>query len=210
MCVYTAHASWFSLVMTVCLHSSCSIEGRLHVQGVVCLYLSVSIHNTHTHTHTHTPHTPHTHTHHTPQTHTYIHSTLMTQTGAGILLSSVTATLVCVCVCVCVYLTHIVCVRVCVFKYVCCVCVRVCISTQVWYTYNSNTGHLPRHIYCVCARVFVFTACAFTHVCGVHTTATQDIYAVNAIRFHKPYGTFSTAGSDGTFNFWDKVMKPKS
>ena len=42
------------------------------------------------------------------------------------------------------------------------------------------------------------------------STATQDIYAVNAIRFHKPYGTFSTAGSDGTFNFLDKVMNPTS
>lgn len=29
-------------------------------------------------------------------------------------------------------------------------------------------------------------------------------YAVNAISFHPIYGTFSTAGSDGTFNFWDK------
>ena len=30
-----------------------------------------------------------------------------------------------------------------------------------------------------------------------------DIYAVNSIAFHK-LGTFATAGSDGTFNFWDK------
>jgi mRNA export factor len=29
-------------------------------------------------------------------------------------------------------------------------------------------------------------------------------YAVNAISFHPIYGTFSTAGSDGRFNFWDK------
>ncbi|KAL2012889.1 hypothetical protein VTN00DRAFT_414 [Thermoascus crustaceus] len=30
------------------------------------------------------------------------------------------------------------------------------------------------------------------------------VYAVNAISFHPVYGTFSTAGSDGTFHFWDK------
>ncbi|RFU32726.1 hypothetical protein B7463_g3593, partial [Scytalidium lignicola] len=31
------------------------------------------------------------------------------------------------------------------------------------------------------------------------------IYTVNAISFHPVYGTFSTAGSDGTFHFWDGV-----
>lgn len=49
----------------------------------------------------------------------------------------------------------------------------------------------------------------------------SDIFSVNAISFHPypialsrlallltPYrfGTFATAGSDGTFNFWDKVI----
>lgn len=29
-------------------------------------------------------------------------------------------------------------------------------------------------------------------------------HTVNAISFHPIHGTFSTAGSDGTFNFWDK------
>jgi mRNA export factor len=37
---------------------------------------------------------------------------------------------------------------------------------------------------------------------------TQDIYAVNAIVFHR-LGTFATAGSDGTFNFWDKDAKTR-
>uniref|UniRef100_A0A7S0F2S4 Anaphase-promoting complex subunit 4 WD40 domain-containing protein n=1 Tax=Hanusia phi TaxID=3032 RepID=A0A7S0F2S4_9CRYP len=37
----------------------------------------------------------------------------------------------------------------------------------------------------------------------------QDIYAVNAIVFHKMHGTFCTAGSDGTFNFWDKDAKQR-
>lgn len=31
-----------------------------------------------------------------------------------------------------------------------------------------------------------------------------DVYSVNSIAFHPQYGTFSTAGSDGTFSFWDK------
>lgn len=32
----------------------------------------------------------------------------------------------------------------------------------------------------------------------------KDVFAVNAIDFHPQYGTFATAGSDGTFTFWDK------
>jgi mRNA export factor len=34
-----------------------------------------------------------------------------------------------------------------------------------------------------------------------------NVYAVNAISFHPQHGTFSTAGSDGTFHFWDKDAK---
>jgi len=34
------------------------------------------------------------------------------------------------------------------------------------------------------------------------------VYAVNDISFH-PYGTFSTAGADGTINFWDKESKTR-
>mmetsp|Transcript_16791 Transcript_16791/g.23359 ORF Transcript_16791/g.23359 Transcript_16791/m.23359 type:complete len:329 (-) Transcript_16791:43-1029(-) len=37
----------------------------------------------------------------------------------------------------------------------------------------------------------------------------NEIYAVNAISFHPQWGTFSTAGSDGTFNFWDKDSKQR-
>ncbi|CEQ41585.1 SPOSA6832_03312 [Sporobolomyces salmonicolor] len=36
----------------------------------------------------------------------------------------------------------------------------------------------------------------------------STVYAVNDISFH-PYGTFSTAGSDGTINFWDKESKTR-
>lgn len=35
------------------------------------------------------------------------------------------------------------------------------------------------------------------------------LYTVNAILFHPIYGTFSTAGSDGTFCFWDKDAKQR-
>jgi len=34
-----------------------------------------------------------------------------------------------------------------------------------------------------------------------------NVYSVNAISFHPEHGTFSTAGSDGTFHFWDGVAK---
>ncbi|RGB44146.1 WD40-repeat-containing domain protein [Rhizophagus diaphanus] len=37
----------------------------------------------------------------------------------------------------------------------------------------------------------------------------NHVHAVNAISFHPTYGTFSTAGSDGTFNFWDKDSKQR-
>lgn len=36
---------------------------------------------------------------------------------------------------------------------------------------------------------------------------TTSVYAVNDISFHPVHGTFSTAGSDGTFHFWDKDAK---
>ena len=35
----------------------------------------------------------------------------------------------------------------------------------------------------------------------------SNVYSVNAISFHPIHGTFSTAGSDGTFHFWDKDAK---
>ncbi|KAF2399157.1 WD40 repeat-like protein [Trichodelitschia bisporula] len=41
-------------------------------------------------------------------------------------------------------------------------------------------------------------------------TSNRDIakvYSVNDISFHPIHGTFSTAGSDGTFHFWDKDAK---
>ncbi|TPX32638.1 hypothetical protein SmJEL517_g04315 [Synchytrium microbalum] len=42
-----------------------------------------------------------------------------------------------------------------------------------------------------------------------HRGNNNDVYAVNEISFHPVHGTFSTAGSDGTFNFWDKDSKQR-
>jgi len=36
----------------------------------------------------------------------------------------------------------------------------------------------------------------------------SNLYAINDIAFH-PFSTFATAGSDGTFNFWDKDSKQR-
>ncbi|KAJ3184036.1 hypothetical protein HDU85_001887 [Gaertneriomyces sp. JEL0708] len=37
----------------------------------------------------------------------------------------------------------------------------------------------------------------------------KDVYSVNAISFHPIHGTFATAGSDGTYHFWDKDSKQR-
>lgn len=42
-----------------------------------------------------------------------------------------------------------------------------------------------------------------------HRDTTNNVFSVNSIAFHPIYGTFSTAGSDGTFNFWDKDSKQR-
>jgi mRNA export factor len=37
----------------------------------------------------------------------------------------------------------------------------------------------------------------------------NDVYSVNSIVFHEQQGTFATAGSDGTYVFWDKDAKSR-
>ncbi|KAF3989400.1 hypothetical protein FT663_02764 [Candidozyma haemuli var. vulneris] len=46
---------------------------------------------------------------------------------------------------------------------------------------------------------------------SARTVPNQEVhvYPVNAISFHPIYGTFSTAGSDGTFCFWDKDARQR-
>lgn len=38
---------------------------------------------------------------------------------------------------------------------------------------------------------------------------TAEIYAVNSISFHNRYGTFATAGADGSYAFWDKDKRQR-
>ncbi|KAK5949036.1 RNA export factor gle2 [Knufia fluminis] len=51
----------------------------------------------------------------------------------------------------------------------------------------------------------------FSFKCHRDTPATNkdvsNVYSVNAISYHPEHGTFSTAGSDGTFHFWDGAAK---
>lgn len=45
---------------------------------------------------------------------------------------------------------------------------------------------------------------------GTGSRAKTNVYAVNDVQFHPTYSeTFSTAGSDGTFVFWDRKAKSK-
>ncbi|GAB7364870.1 hypothetical protein MBLNU230_g5661t1 [Neophaeotheca triangularis] len=51
----------------------------------------------------------------------------------------------------------------------------------------------------------------FSFKCHRETPANDrnvsNVYSLNDISFHPEHGTFSTAGSDGTFHFWDKDAK---
>ncbi|KAI8609222.1 WD40-repeat-containing domain protein [Chytriomyces sp. MP71] len=42
-----------------------------------------------------------------------------------------------------------------------------------------------------------------------HRDEKNNVHSVNAISFHPTYGTFSTAGGDGTYSFWDKDSKQR-
>ncbi|KAI0394123.1 Poly(A)+ RNA export protein [Xylariaceae sp. FL0594] len=53
---------------------------------------------------------------------------------------------------------------------------------------------------------FSFKCHRETPTSGTGTSVTQ-VHTVNDISFHPQHGTFSTAGSDGTFHFWDKDAK---
>lgn len=47
----------------------------------------------------------------------------------------------------------------------------------------------------------------FTFKC--HRQDNTEVFPVNSIAFHPTYHTFATAGSDGTYNFWDKDSKQR-
>ncbi|EDO18047.1 hypothetical protein Kpol_1045p33 [Vanderwaltozyma polyspora DSM 70294] len=42
---------------------------------------------------------------------------------------------------------------------------------------------------------------------SVGSSSQASVYAVNSISFHPGYGTFVSAGSDGSFHFWDKNQR---
>ncbi|CCE65212.1 hypothetical protein TPHA_0K00780 [Tetrapisispora phaffii CBS 4417] len=42
---------------------------------------------------------------------------------------------------------------------------------------------------------------------SIGASSQTDVFSVNSISFHPIYGTFVSAGSDGTFHFWDKNKK---
>lgn len=49
----------------------------------------------------------------------------------------------------------------------------------------------------------------FAFRCHRDTNPTNDVYSVNSIVFHQPYGTFATCGSDGHYLFWDKDSRQR-
>ena len=90
-------------------------------------------------------------------------------------------------------------------------------QTRVVSCFTDSTGFAVGSIEGRCAIQYVEEKDAsanFSFKChreGPGTSgATRDVsnvYSVNDISFHPQHGTFSTAGSDGTFHFWDGVAK---
>ncbi|KAF2840733.1 putative nuclear pore complex protein [Patellaria atrata CBS 101060] len=87
-------------------------------------------------------------------------------------------------------------------------------QTRVVSCFTDATGFAIGSIEGRCAIQYVQDKDAssnFSFKCHRATDPTQrdvsKVYSVNAISFHPVHGTFSTAGSDGTFHFWDKDAK---
>ncbi|KXT11356.1 hypothetical protein AC579_9457 [Pseudocercospora musae] len=87
-------------------------------------------------------------------------------------------------------------------------------QTRVVSTFTDGTGFAIGSIEGRCAIQYVEdkdSSNNFSFKCHRQTPPndrnTSQVYAVNAISFHPVHGTFSTAGSDGTFHFWDKDAK---
>lgn len=87
-------------------------------------------------------------------------------------------------------------------------------QTRVVSCFTDNTGFAVGSIEGRCAIQYVddkFKDNNFSFKCHRQNdpgnASTSNVYAVNAISFHPQHGTFSTAGADGTFNFWDKDAK---
>jgi mRNA export factor len=87
-------------------------------------------------------------------------------------------------------------------------------QTRVVSCFSDASGFAVGSIEGRCAIQYVEekdSSANFSFKCHRQTPPTQrdvsNVYSVNAISFHPVHGTFSTAGSDGTFHFWDKDAK---
>ncbi|KAJ5490553.1 hypothetical protein N7453_011378 [Penicillium expansum] len=87
-------------------------------------------------------------------------------------------------------------------------------QTRVVSCFSDASGFAVGSVEGRCAIQYVEekdSASNFSFKCHRETApANRDvcnIYSVNAISFHPIHGTFSTAGADGTFHFWDKDAK---
>lgn len=87
-------------------------------------------------------------------------------------------------------------------------------QTRVVSTFTDGSGFALGSIEGRCAIQYIDDKDStnnFSFKCHRQTPTTDrttsNVYAVNAISFHPVHGTFSTAGADGTFHFWDKDAK---
>ena len=87
-------------------------------------------------------------------------------------------------------------------------------QTRVVTSFTDATGFAVGSIEGRCAIQYVEEKDAssnFSFKCHRQTPPNNrdisNVFSVNAISFHPVHGTFSTAGSDGTFHFWDKDAK---
>ena len=87
-------------------------------------------------------------------------------------------------------------------------------QTRVVSCFNDATGFAVGSIEGRCAMQYVEekdTNLNFSFKCHrIQDTAdrnTSKVYSVHDISWHPIHGTFSTAGSDGTFHFWDRDAK---
>ncbi|KAF2169406.1 hypothetical protein M409DRAFT_52653 [Zasmidium cellare ATCC 36951] len=91
-------------------------------------------------------------------------------------------------------------------------------QTRIVQTYLDGTGFALGGIEGRCAFQYIEekdSAKNYTFRCHRQpqtppsSSNTSKIYALNAISTHPLHGTFSTAGSDGTFHFWDKDSRTR-
>lgn len=87
-------------------------------------------------------------------------------------------------------------------------------QTRCVSTFTDGTGYAVGSIEGRCAIQYISDdkqANNFSFKCHRANSTTErnvsNVYSLNAISYHPVHGTFSTAGSDGTFHFWDGIAK---